>query len=249
MIDHVTGGNAPKCASQNAKAKSRKAKLVGQIARLVRQAGLTYEDWRYVSRHVRRVCELHPVRKGRKLPNVLNSDEFRKFYLVVDRADDVQHALMLRLLFYTAVRVSELCRVEVSDVDLDTCKIRVNQGKGSKDRYVLFGKGFATALRTHVAAHPHNRYLFQTKRATKFSTRRVEQIVKKYAEEAGVKATPHTFRHQAITWLTRHSGMADAELQLITGHARRETLAVYQHVALDGELEKKYQDSMKEVEL
>ena len=78
---------------------------------------------------------------------------------------------------------------------------------------------------------------------------RVEQIVKKYAEEAGVQATPHTFRHQAITWLTRHSGMADAELQLITGHARRETLAVYQHVALDGDLEKKYQESMKAVEL
>jgi len=104
-------------------------------------------------------------------------------------------------------------------------------------------------LRTHIAAHPHNRYLFQTKRATRFSTRRVQQIVKQYAEVAGVRCTPHTFRHQAITWLTRHSGMADAELQLITGHARRETLAVYQHVALDGDLEKKYQDSMKEVEL
>ena len=61
-----------------------------------------------------------------------------------------------------------------------------------------------------------------------------------------MRCTPHTFRHQAITWLTRHSGMADAELQLIWGHARRETLAVYQHVALDGDLEKKYQDSMKE---
>jgi hypothetical protein len=43
--------------------------------------------------------------------------------------------------------------------------------------------------------------------------------------------------------------MADAELQLITGHARRETLAVYQHVALDGDLERKYQQTMREVEL
>ena len=68
-------------------------------------------------------------------------------------------------------------------------------------------------------------------------------------QEAGVRATPHTFRHQAITWLTRHSGLADAELQLITGHARRETLAVYQHVALDGDLEAKYQATMKQVEL
>ena len=43
--------------------------------------------------------------------------------------------------------------------------------------------------------------------------------------------------------------LADAELQLITGHARRETLAVYQHVGLDGDLEAKYQATMKEVEL
>jgi integrase len=73
--------------------------------------------------------------------------------------------------------------------------------------------------------------------------------VKLSAEKAGVQATPHTFRHQAITWLTRHSGLADAELQLITGHARRETLAVYQHVALDGELEARYQEAMKKVDL
>jgi len=43
--------------------------------------------------------------------------------------------------------------------------------------------------------------------------------------------------------------MADAELQLITGHARRETLAIYQHVALDGELEQKYQAAMKDAGL
>jgi site-specific recombinase XerD len=183
------------------------------------------------------------------LPKVLTADEFRRFYVVVDRAEDVQHCLMLRLLFFTAVRVSELCNIEVADVDLDTCKIFIRQGKGSKDRYVLFGKGFATALRTHIAAHHANRWLFQTKRATRFSTRRVQQIVKHYAEEAGVKATPHVFRHQAITWLTRHSGMADAELQLITGHACRETLSIYQHIALDQELEAKYQGAMKEVDL
>jgi integrase len=79
--------------------------------------------------------------------------------------------------------------------------------------------------------------------------RRVQQIVKAYAEKAGVRATPHTFRHQAITWLTRHSGLADAELQLITGHVRRGTLAVYQHIALDGHLEEKYQQTMKDAGL
>jgi len=156
---------------------------------------------------------------------------------------------MLRLLFFTAVRASELCNIEVADVDLDACKIRTNGGKGDRDRFVLFGKTFATALRTHVAARPSNRRLFQARRSTRHTARRVQQIVKSYAEQAGVRASPHTFRHQAITWLTRHSGLADAELQLITGHARRETLAIYQHVALDGDLEQKYQEARKKVDL
>jgi integrase len=232
--------------TQNATAKSE---IVSQVARIVRRAGLDYEGWRYVAKQVRKECDLRPAKKGRKLPHILNTDDFRRFYEVVDQADDVQHSLMLRLLFQTAVRVSELCGIMVADVDLDACKIRINQGKNSKDRYVLFGKSFATALRTHIAAHPNNRWLFQTRRNTKYTTRRVQQIVKVYAERAGVCATPHTFRHQAITWLTRQSGLADAELQLITGHSRRETLAIYQHVALDGELQQKYQEAMKKVDL
>lgn len=234
------------CVSQNGKPKSA---IVSQIARIVRKHGLSYDDWRYVTKRVREVCELRPKKQPKRLPRVLNGDDFRRFYKVVDQADDVQHSLMLRLLFFTAVRVSELCNIQITDVDLEACKVRIDQGKGSKDRFVLFGKTFATALRTHMAAHPNNRWLFQTRRNTRYSTRRVQQIVKQYADKAGVKATPHTFRHQAITWLTRHSGLADAELQLITGHARRETLAVYQHIALDGELEKKYHKAMKEVDL
>jgi integrase len=246
-VENITmDENTANYEAQNGKAKSQ---IVAQIVRIVRRAGLDYDGWRYVAKQVRKECELRPAKKGRKLPRVLTTDDFRKFYVQVDRADDVQHSLMLRLLFYTGVRVAELCSIQVADVDLEACKIRINGGKGDKDRVVLFGKTFATALRTHIAAHPKNRWLFQTKRNSKYTTRRVQQIVKLYAEKAGVKATPHTFRHQAITWLTRHSGLADAELQLITGHARRETLAIYQHVALDGDLEQKYQDAMKKLDI
>jgi integrase/recombinase XerD len=238
--------NTTNGTTQNESAKSA---VIARISRIVRKAGLDYEGWRYVSKMVRKECSLTSKRKPKRLPKVLNSEDFRRFYEVVDRADDVQHSLMLRLLFYTGVRVSELCGIEVAHVDLEQCKIFIQQGKGSKDRYVLFGKSFATALRTHIAAHPDNRWLFQTRRNTRYSTRRVQQIVSVYADKAGVKATPHTFRHQAITYLTRHSGLADAELQLITGHSRRETLAIYQHVALDGELEAKYQEAMKKADL
>jgi integrase/recombinase XerD len=236
-------------ARQKAKAKSKKAILVARIVRLVRKHGLSYGDWQYVARRVRNRCDLHPAKKSKKLPRVLTADEFRRFYRIVDQADNVQHALMLRLLFYTGVRVSELCNLRVEDVDLENCKIRVNQGKGGKDRFVLFGRAFATTLRTHIAANPDNRWLFQTRRNSKFSARRVQQVVKHYAGLAGVRASPHTIRHQSITWLTKTSGLSDAELQLITGHSRRETLAIYQHIAVDGEMAEKYQRAVQAVEI
>lgn len=238
--------NTPDCETQNGKAKS---KIICQISRIVRRSGLDYDGWRYVVKRVRKECSLQPAKKGRRLPKVLTGDDFRRFFEVVDRSDDIQHSLMIRLLFFTGMRVRELCNTQVRDVDLESYRIRVNQGKGGKDRTVLFGKSFAVALRTHISAHPDNRWLFQTRRNTRYSTRRVQQVVASYAKKAEVKATPHTFRHQAITWLARHSGLADAELQLITGHSKWETLAIYQHIALDGEIEAKYQQAMKDAGL
>src|SRR6185295_9710756 len=116
--------------SQNEKAKSA---IVSQVARIVRRAGLDYEGWRYIAKQVRKECALRPAKKGRRLPHILKADDFRRFYEAVDRADDVQHALMLRLLFQTAVRVSELCGIQVGDIDLENHKIRINAGKGDKD--------------------------------------------------------------------------------------------------------------------
>ncbi len=89
--------NQPNCGSQNGKAK---LEIVSEIARIVRKHGLDYEDWRYISKRVRQKCELRPAKKGRKLPRILTADDFRRFYQIVDQADDVQHALMLRLVFY-----------------------------------------------------------------------------------------------------------------------------------------------------
>src|SRR5262245_34791793 len=114
--------NPASCEVQNGIAK---LELVTQIVRIVRRAGLDYQGWRYVAKQVRKECDLRPAKRGRRLPRILNPDDFRRFYQVVDQAADVQHALMLRLLFLTAVRVSELCNIAVADVDLEACKIRI----------------------------------------------------------------------------------------------------------------------------
>ncbi len=94
---------SPNFATQNDKAKSE---IVAQVARIVRRAGLDYEGWRYVAKQVRKECDLRPAKRGRRLPRTLTTDHFRRFYEVVDKADDVQHSLMLRLLFFTGVRVT-----------------------------------------------------------------------------------------------------------------------------------------------
>ena len=226
--------NQPSCVSQNGKAKS---KIVSEIAKIVRKYGLDYDDWRYIGKRVRQKCELRPAKRAKKLPRILTADDFRRFYQVVDQADDVQHSLLLRLLFFTGFGFRNCA---VSRLPMWTW--RTARSSSTRARAARIATSCSASLSPRPSAPilpliPSNRWLFQTRCNTKYSTRRIQQIVKRYAEKAGVKATPHTFRHQAITWLTRHSGLADAELQLITGHARRETLAVYQHVALDGELE------------
>jgi integrase len=134
----------------------------------------------------------------------------------------------------------------MSDIYPDENKIFIEKGKGGKDRYVLFNSDFKTALKIYIRNRPKNRYLFQTRLNDQYTPRRIQQIVKHYAENAGINATPHTFRHQAITWLSKH-GFTDGELMLITGHTSKESLKIYQHLALK-DIEKKYQKAMKKVE-
>lgn len=233
----------PLFVSQNEKTKSDAIK---KISKIVRQEGWTYDDFRYVIRRVREECDLAPNKKEKRLPKILSEEDFKKFYKALEKAGNTKYELMLKLLFYTGVRVREFTNIKVSDVYLQESKIFIEQGKGSKDRYVLFGENFKTALKVYTETIPNNRYLFQTKRNAPYSPRRIQQVVKKFAEEVGIKATPHTFRHQAITWLSQ-AGMTDAELMLITGHSSKESLKIYQHMALTKGLEDKYQEAMGKV--
>ena len=100
---------------------------------------------------------------------------------MIDQAGDLQHQNKLRLLFYTAVRVSELAAIKVEDADVDACRFSSNWAKGRKDRYILFPDSFKLILKS-LAANPRNRYLFESRQRTKYSTRRIEQIVAHYAQ-------------------------------------------------------------------
>src|SRR5262245_19898114 len=76
-------------------------------------------------------------------------------------------------------------------------------------------------------------YLFETNRHQPYSTRRLRQMVKQYAMRAGItkRVYPHLFRHQLMTYLTKQ-GMISPKLQLLSGHAVEQSLAVYRALAL-----------------
>ncbi len=93
---------------------------------------------------------------------------------------------MLKLLFYTAVRMSELVGIRVENIDLEQCKVFVGQGRGMKHRYRLFPSNFRLAMKNHLQAHPQNCYLFDSQRNTRFTARRIQQLVHGYRRRAGI---------------------------------------------------------------
>jgi membrane fusion protein (multidrug efflux system) len=157
--------------------------------------------------------------------------------LVQARATVKATAATSRALRHQMVNAIQLLRSQIQELQADVATLAKDEAllEDARKEYVRA----ETLLRNGGAA---SREEFDQRRAAWLAAEATVQA-------AGVRATPHTFRHQAITWLTRHSGMADAELQLITGHAKRETLSIYQHVALDGQLEERYQKAMRDAEL
>jgi site-specific recombinase XerD len=231
----------PDFAVPSEKAKSH---VIGQIVRLARKERLDYSDFLYVCQQARRKLGLRKPKRERKLPQLLPEADLKRFFRVIQECGDLQHEIMLKLLFYTAVRVSELVGIRVEDVDLQQCRIFINQGK---DRYILFPRGFRLVLRSHLRANPQNRYLFESRRCTPFTPRRVQQIVQHYRDQAGIAqhVHPHLFRHQMLTYLTAQ-GLSDAQIQLISGHESKKSLEVYQHLSLET-VEEAYQEVMKSV--
>jgi integrase/recombinase XerD len=228
----------------NGKAKSH---AVAQIVRIARKERFDYADFLYICQQARRKLGLRKPKKERKLPQLLPETDLKRFFRVLQECGDLQHEIMLKLLFYTAVRVSELVRIRVEDLDTQQCKIFINRGKGGKDRYILFPRSFGLVLRSHLKANPKNRYLFESRRCTPFTPRRVQQIVQGYRDRAGIAqhVHPHLFRHQMLTFLTAQ-GLSDAQIQLISGHGSKKSLEVYQHLSLET-VEEAYQEVMKSV--
>jgi integrase/recombinase XerD len=234
--------NQPNFAAPKANAK---LDVVKKMVRIARQHRLNYDDFVYVCQQVRLKLKLKKPKKERRLPELLSAPELKKFFRTVEKCGDLQHELLLKLLLYTAVRVSELVNMRVQDVHVDDCKIFIDSGKGKKDRYILFPSSFQLALRTYLDSHSDNVYLFESRLNQPYTARRIQQIVRMYADEARLNRTvhPHLLRHQMLTFLTGQ-GLSDAKIQLLSGHENRKSLELYQHLSLES-VENEYQQAVR----
>lgn len=215
-----------------------------EIVNLCRRLRLDYDGLRRACQHARKHLKMKPTKGARKLPRLLTEAQLRAFYEAIDRADDTKHQILLRLLFYTAIRVAELCAIKVADVDVAAGKIFIDDGKGSKDRYVLFPADFRLVLKAYIESRRgEGEYLFESSHKRHYSTGRIRQIVREYAAAAGIKAHPHLLRHQAITFWTKQ-GLTDSQIQLMSGHASKKSLEIYQSIGLS-DVAGDYQEAMR----
>ncbi len=212
------------------KAKAR------QLATYLRSERPDYDYMKQVFRHLRTELGVEIPRAPKRLPYVPTEEEIRRYYEAVWQARRSGDVVLIKTLLYTGVRVSELVHIRLEDVDLDACRIRINRGKGDKDRVVPFPPAFKEALALHADATRQKgaQYLFESSWDKPYSDRGVRAILARYAAAAGMAQpiSPHKLRHFLFTWLKKQ-GIDDALIQPYPGHAKRQSLEVYSRLAIN----------------
>lgn len=91
--------------------------------------------------------------------SVTTEAEMRKYYEVIWQPKNMQDMIIIKALLYTGIRVSELIRLTVEDIDFDRCQMRIVAGKGKKDRIVPFPKSFREPLAMHLSNANKNKQI------------------------------------------------------------------------------------------
>ena len=211
-------------------------KKARELAKELRHEHPDYAYLKEVFRQLRAELEISVPGPSRRLPRVPTDAEIRRYYEVVWQTRKMGDLVLIKLLLYTGVRVSELIMIKLADVDLDRCQIRITAGKGKKDRVVPFPATFKEALALHMAAMKSKgaSYLFESSWKRRYSDRGVRKLLARYAAAAGLDQTisPHMLRHYLLTWLKKQ-GVDDALIQPYSGHASRQSLEIYSRLAIE----------------
>lgn len=177
---------------------------------------------------------------GLKLPDVLKVDEVLQLLEAPNPSKPLgaRDAAMLELLYAAGLRVSELIKVGVADINLEAGFVRV-LGKGSKERVIPIGlvakkkiDAYLTSGRPDLLKGRPSPYLFVTRLARPMTRQGFWKLLRQYALKAGVshKITPHTLRHSFATHLLER-GADLRSVQVMLGHVDISTTQIYTHVA------------------
>ena len=169
-------------------------------------------------------------RKERTLPSVLSVEEVRRLLQAVSNPT---HRALVMLLYSAGLRVGEVTRLRVADVDPERHLLHVRRGKGRKDRYTLLSDVAWESLQRRLAFAAADEWLFPGQRPDRHLTiRSVQKIVTRAGGIAGIRKrlTPHTLRHTFATHLLE-SGTDLRYIQELLGHASTRTTEIYTHVS------------------
>ncbi len=180
----------------------------------------------------------------KQLPRgILTPSEARKIINTPDTKCTIgyrDHTIM-EVLYTTGIRKDELVWLTLADVDYHDGFLRINNGKGGKDRVVPLGRiacryleNYIKSVRPEFIKNPYNHHLFLSARGNRLSKNMVWELVKKYAKKAKLKKniSPHTFRHSCATAMLRNHADIRAVQELL-GHESLESTQVYTHLSIN----------------
>jgi integrase/recombinase XerD len=171
------------------------------------------------------------IHEPRKVPVALSPDEVRR---MLESAPGLKYKAALSAAYAAGLRVSEVVALKVSDIDSKRMLIRVEQGKGRKDRNAMLSPALLELLREWWKVCRSRGWLFPGGRdfVQPMTTRQLTRACHMAAQGAGItkRVTPHTLRHSFATHLLEH-GVDIRVIQVLLGHAKLDTTALYTRVA------------------
>lgn len=169
-------------------------------------------------------------KKEKKLPNILSEDEVIK---ILETVDNYKHRTILFLVYSAGLRVGEVVRLRLEDIDSKRMLIHVKQGKGRKDRYTILSEIALQMLRKYARVSEPKDWIFPGgKPNTHITERSVQKIFNKAYIKAKIKkhVTVHSLRHSFATHLLER-GTDLRYIQELLGHQSSKTTEIYTHVS------------------
>jgi len=177
-------------------------------------------------------------KSNRKLPEVVSTNLILQIYKLADESDDnpALVKVVFELLYGCALRVSELCDLKYSSVDIKNAQARII-GKGNKMRIVPVGQKSLLILNEYLLKNPvisYDDYLIRTKKNDKLYPRLVHRMINKYLTKVSdiKKKSPHILRHSAATHMLDNGADLRAVKEIL-GHENLSTTQIYTHVSIE----------------